>query len=257
MSEASEKAAAPGPAGPFASRCGLIWRVLTATLIVSLLTSTAVLGWIACRHREPDRKAEAETHLTRVGAAIYDHHAHKGCFPPGLTHEKDGTPLHGWEVRLLPYLDQVPFSGQFKLDEPWSSPANLPLIHVTLPVFLDPAIHDRLDADNLPVSHFGANSHVFLSNEAYEFGFMEDDKSYTFLLGTMAGEFRGWGTPFNLRDPAKGWNSGLASFGSPRADGGFVLMADGSVRRLGSRVDAKVFAALGTPEGGEKVELPR
>ena len=256
MSAASESTIAADPAKPAASRLRQVGRLLTAMLLVSLSISTAVLGWIVVRGREPE-PTEAETHLARVGAAIYVHHGSKGAFPPGITRDEEGAPLHGWEVRLLPYLGQQPFAEQFKLDELWNSPANLPLIHVTFPMFLDPAVHDRLDADNLPVSHFGANPNVFQSKEPYEFGFMEDEKSHTILLGTMAGDFRGWGTPFNVRDPAKGWNAGPASFGSPRADGGLVLMADGSVRRLGPRVDAKVFEALGTPEGGEKVELPR
>jgi hypothetical protein len=256
MSATSESTVAGDPARPAGSLLRMAARALIAILLVSLSISSAVLAWIVAHDPAP-APPEAEKHLARLGAATFDFHGSKETFPAGITRDTDGTPLHGWEVQLLPYLGQPGFAAQFKRAEPWNSPANLPLIHVAFPLFLDPAIHDRIDADNLPVSHFGANSNIFLSNEAYEFGFMEDEKSHTILLGTMVGDFRGWGTPFNLRDPAKGWNAGPASFGSPRADGGLVLMADGSVRRLGPRVDAKVFAALGTPEGGEKVELPR
>jgi hypothetical protein len=41
---------------------------------------------------------------------------------------KDGRPLYSWRVLLLPSLEEPGLYDQFKLDEPWDSPHNLPLV---------------------------------------------------------------------------------------------------------------------------------
>ena len=47
---------------------------------------------------------------------------------PGNVVGKDGKPLLSWRVQLLPYLEQEELYKQFKLDEPWHSPNNKPLL---------------------------------------------------------------------------------------------------------------------------------
>lgn len=50
----------------------------------------------------------------------------------------DGTPLLSWRVRLLPFLEADDLFKQFKLDEPWDSPHNRPLVDKLPDVYLVP-----------------------------------------------------------------------------------------------------------------------
>lgn len=50
----------------------------------------------------------------------------------------DGTPLLIWRVRLLPFLEGDDLFKQFKLDEPWDSPHNRPLVDKLPDVYLVP-----------------------------------------------------------------------------------------------------------------------
>jgi hypothetical protein len=51
-----------------------------------------------------------------------------GKLPPAVVYSKDGRPLLSWRVLILPYLEEDKLYNQFKLDEPWDSPNNLPLL---------------------------------------------------------------------------------------------------------------------------------
>jgi hypothetical protein len=51
-----------------------------------------------------------------------------GSLPPAVVYGPNGRPLLSWRVLLLPYLEQNELFKEFKLDEPWDSPHNLPLL---------------------------------------------------------------------------------------------------------------------------------
>jgi hypothetical protein len=80
-----------------------------------------------------------------------------------------------------------------------------------------------------------------------------DGLSNTIVAGTAAENPRGWGTPYNLRDPRIGLNTGPDSFGCPNGRP-IILFGDGSVRMVNEKIAPKAFGALGTPAGGEKVD---
>ena len=51
-----------------------------------------------------------------------------GTLPPAAVCGDDGRPLLSWRVLLLPYLEQQKLYDEFRLDEPWDSPHNRPLL---------------------------------------------------------------------------------------------------------------------------------
>jgi hypothetical protein len=51
-----------------------------------------------------------------------------GRLPPAVVYGADGKPLYSWRVLLLPFIEQEELYKEFKLDEPWDSPHNLPLL---------------------------------------------------------------------------------------------------------------------------------
>lgn len=69
----------------------------------------------------------------------------------------------------------------------------------------------------------------------------------------MKSNFKPWGDPTNLRDPALGINRVASGFGSIAPGGANFLFVDGSVHFLKDKIDSRVLKLLGTPAGGEKV----
>jgi hypothetical protein len=93
------------------------------------------LGWAAVVFlgssvqlvREASTRMVLQENLKLLALAMHTYHEAQGQFPPAALCDKGGRPLLSWRVLLLPYLDQGDLYQQFKLDEPWDSPHNLPL----------------------------------------------------------------------------------------------------------------------------------
>lgn len=66
--------------------------------------------------------------------AIHNHYDAFRAFPKDITDE-DGKPLLSWRVKILPFMDYSDLYSKFKLDEPWDSLHNRPLID-QMPSFL-------------------------------------------------------------------------------------------------------------------------
>ena len=80
-----------------------------------------------------------------------------------------------------------------------------------------------------------------------------DGTSNTIYAGEAAGNFKGWGDPANLRDPALGINAGPDGFGSRSPGGANFNLLDGSVRFISDNIDPGVLKALSTPDAGDTV----
>src|ERR1700694_3210717 len=65
-------------------------------------------------------------------------HDTEGRFPPAVVYGKDGKPLLSWRVLILPHMNQDELYKQFKLDEPWDSANNLPLLAKMPPDYAPP-----------------------------------------------------------------------------------------------------------------------
>ena len=47
---------------------------------------------------------QCRTRLRQIGLALHSYHDSYGCFPPAVTTDGKGRPMHNWLVYLLPYL---------------------------------------------------------------------------------------------------------------------------------------------------------
>ena len=66
--------------------------------------------------------------MKQVLLAMHNYHDRKGAFPAAAITGPDGKALLSWRVAILPYIEQDALYKQFKLTEPWDSPANRPLL---------------------------------------------------------------------------------------------------------------------------------
>jgi hypothetical protein len=228
----------------------------TAAIVVGILALALLFVPMFEDDRAPTRSQASKMNLKMLGLAMHNYADDESGFPPGTLVDDKGVTLHGWEAAILSYVDQAPLHAQIDFSKPWDSPENLDLFRTPLQVFQDLRYAELKDADGLPVSHYAANQLVLKPGRSLRFNEITDGLSNTLLLGTMAEDPRGWGTPFNLRDPSLGLNAGPKSFGSPEGKSVVLLFADGSARIVRDTISRDVFKALGTPAGGEKVPRP-
>jgi hypothetical protein len=218
--------------------------ILAAVVAVALLIDAA--------KSDPGRASKLR--LRRIGLAMHNYAERNVVLPPGTLADVRGKTLHGWEALLLPYVDRAQLYAEINFAEPWDSPENLELFRIPVWAFEDYRNNTREDADGLPVSHFAANELLLRPGRSLRWDEIEGGASNVILAGTIAQDPRGWGTPFNLRDPRLGLNADPKSFGFPYGKDSIILFGDGSVRMVNEKSSPTVLEALGTPSGGEKVD---
>lgn len=83
-------------------------------------------------------REQRQNQLRQIGFAFHVHHEAHRQFPPATevtrngkkiaAFDDQGRPFLSWRVHLLPFVEQQALYEQFKLDEPWDSPHNKPLL---------------------------------------------------------------------------------------------------------------------------------
>jgi hypothetical protein len=192
--------------------------------------------------------------LKQIALAMHSYHDAMGRFP-GNVSGFDGKPLLSWRVQLLPYLEQGPLYQQFRMNEPWDSPANRALLDRMPAVYAMPArpaprnetyFRGFIGPRGTPWQHrplfteddrFGAR----MSN-------ITDGTANT-LMVVEAGESVPWTKPDDLPYDGK---MPLPKLGPPDGDRFWAVFCDGSVRQIRKGNEANVRAMI-TISGGEIV----
>ncbi|MFN0017691.1 MAG: DUF1559 domain-containing protein [Pirellulaceae bacterium] len=196
--------------------------------------------------------------------------------------EGDNLQAHySWMQQILPFIGHQDIYDKFDVSKPWGDKQNLQNCAVIIPEFLNPA-DDRLRWKGYPFENFALTHFVGMSgiedarNEVaarYErsdpragvFGYdaiaapaeITDGTSNTIMVlggGELASPWimGGGATIRGAREPNFDKITGFWSKGTA---GVTVVMADGSVRVVSSKIDPKVFRALCTSHGAEKIDL--
>ncbi len=228
---------------------------VTATLTTPALAThgaeiaTAAASAVRSAHQAAEQARDANN-LKQIALAMYKYNDANGRLPAHAISAKDGkTPLLSWRVAILPYLDQHDLYKQFKLDEPWDSPANKPLIARMPTVYLSPKAPPGKEPGR---THY----QVFVGGgAAWDRGDQHPAIPRTFVDGTSntillaeAAEAVVWTKPDDLPfDP----NKPLPKLGLSPDRPFLVAMADGSVRAVKRTVTDKTLRAAITTAGGE------
>ncbi len=202
--------------------------------------------------QEAGVRAASANNLKAIGLALHSYHEAHRAFPPAALTGRDGKPLLSWRVAILPYLDQGLLYKQFKLDEPWDSPANKKLL-ATMPRFYAAPVRGESDAADVTYYRvFTGPGTVFEGPRGLRLTGISDGTANTIIV-VEAGEPVPWTKPDELPYNAK--QSKLPKLGG-LTEGPFnVLMADGSVRQIRRNFDTRIFRAAITRNGGEAVDL--
>jgi type II secretory pathway pseudopilin PulG len=200
--------------------------------------------------REAARRASSRNNMKQLLLALHNYHATHGRLPARANYDANGKPLLSWRVHLLPFLDQRVLYSRFKLDEPWDSPHNKPLIRLMPAVLGNPNLPAGTVTNYLAV--VGTDS--MMSKTGVKFREVLDGTSNTMMLVEVdADRAVPWTKPVDHELKALNPKAGL---GGLRPGGFNVGMGDGSVRFLSNTIDPKMLKALVTKSGSEVVGRP-
>ena len=86
-------------------------------------------------------------HIKQFGLAMHNYHDRNKHFPPAVVMGPDGKTPHSWRVELLPYLDELSLSKQYRMNEAWDSEHNKQVLEKMPDVFRSP-FGDRKTTDS-------------------------------------------------------------------------------------------------------------
>jgi Protein of unknown function (DUF1559) len=200
---------------------------------------------------DPDPRAlvQIKKHLSRIGEEMFGYRGEGGTKTlPWAIRDKSGKPLLSWRVAILPQLGEVELYRKFKLDEPWDSPSNKPLVEKMPAIFapLGPGSNSRgstfFQVLVGPGTLFGDKAGLDLRS-------IPDGADSTLII-IEAAEAVPWTKPADLTYDPKG---PLPRFGGHFKEGSLALFADGSVAFIRAKIDEPTLRALITRDGAEMV----
>jgi hypothetical protein len=196
--------------------------------------------------------------LWHLALAMHNYSFYNGrLLPPATIYDPNGKPLLSWRVAVLPYLGHEELHKQFKLDEPWDSPHNSPLLAKMPKVYAPPGGKTK-EPYTTCYQVFVGDGGMFEKKEGISLSEVSaaDGASNTIMI-VEAREPVPWTKPVDLPYTA---DQPLPEFGGLLDDGLFsVVYGDGSVRVIRRGIGeefAKGLRALITYNGGEVGSLP-
>lgn len=214
---------------------------------------------------EPNAADEQKSinNLKQIALAMHSYHDVYGTLPPPANLDANGRPLLSWRVHLLPFLEENELYNQFKLDEPWDSANNRPLIAKLPEVFTVPS--------KTPFRE-GATSYLVPTGQETMFPFstkmgkdslsggvllsqVPDGNSNTIMILEAARDHQvPWSKPDDWIYHADNPRHGLSGF---RAGGFLAARADASVLKVAEKIDDENLKRAITKADGKPVEIPQ
>jgi beta-lactamase regulating signal transducer with metallopeptidase domain len=196
---------------------------------------------------EQDEQAHVAK-LGRLAAAFNAYHDEHGSYPPAAVMGKDGKTLHSWRVELLPYLGEKELFETYKLDEPWDSEHNQPLVAKIPDIYSTSVWTQKGNADYFVITGKGT---LFDPAAPARRDSVVDAAGET-LLVLQSQQRIPWTKPMDIettaehdaRRPFRGHGKGF-----------YAAFADGTVRFVSQATDPASVRAMFTKAGGDEVRL--
>ena len=99
--------------------------------LAALLLLGCIAGWPLLLRTFDSyvRRHACAGQLHKIGVALQNYFDEYGVYPPAVSYDAGGRPMHSWRVLILPQLGQEEekLYKRYRLDEPWDGPNNRPL----------------------------------------------------------------------------------------------------------------------------------
>jgi RNA polymerase sigma factor (sigma-70 family) len=181
--------------------------------------------------------------LGRIGSAMQSYLDTYKVYPGPALFSKGGKPLLSWRVALLPYLNEGDLYRQFRLDEPWDSAHNKPLLARM------PAVYCGTNAGDdtaTPFQVFVGKGTLFEGPGGLGYQDIPDGTSNTVAVVEAADPVP-WTKPEDLPYSATGK---LPDLGGESPDVIHALFADGKVYAFKRLFDPDAFRLALTRDDG-------
>jgi uncharacterized protein (TIGR03067 family) len=203
-------------------------------------------------------KDVSQNNLKQLALAMHNYHDTYNGLPRQAILSKDGKPLLSWRVAILPFIEENNLYQDFKLDEPWDSPANKKLL-ARMPKIYEPLVGKPKVPHSTyyqvftgPMTMFEMDPKRIMDKKLIRLTDVLDGTSNTIMI-VEAGEPVPWTKPEDLTFDPKAKE--LPKVGGQFPDGFFVAVGDGSTRWVVRGFDPRILRAAITRNGGEVVNL--
>jgi len=212
--------------------------------------ATLVVAAAGAFRDQAGRNADMDR-FKKILLAMHNYHDTYRSFPPREeARDQQGKTGLSWRVHLLPFLDQRELYGTFRLDEPWDSAHNRPLL-ARMPDVYKSRMPNVASGQTTFLAPVGEDT-VFGGPKAIRFQDITDGTSNTAVLVEVKPERAvPWTAPqdytFDPETPAAGLQTGI--------DGRFLAgWADGSVHQLRSQASADAILRLFRKSDGKLLD---
>lgn len=232
---------------------GIVFSGLSMLMLPVLFVLLALLLPAVQAARDAARRSACTNNLKQIAVALYNYHDAHGSFPPPVTYDAAGQPMHSWRALLLPYLDPE-LAKQYDFDEPWNGPHNSKLA-AQAPSFYHCPSDEGAQGDTDYALIVGPGALFADPGAAPKIRDCQDGASNTILVAETDGDRIPWLEPRDLDFATMPLQVDVeGSIGSPHRGGANIALADGSVHFLSHDADAPTIRALVTASGGEVLQ---
>lgn len=218
------------------------WIAIILVSVCCLVLLAVVIPAIQ-RARYAAQRTQSKNNLKQLGLAFLNYHDVYDQFPIGADVRGDGTAVHGWTIRLVPYMESSPLYSKINKNLAWDHPANSYLFRFSHWAFVNPTVEPRYTTDGFGLTHYLGNPNVVHRNSTVSLSDMTTGSSHNWLVGEISGRYQPFAFPFNWRPLMLPLNDGKGSYGSFEDSGQFCL-ADGAVRTLSEKADQSIIQQL-------------
>lgn len=184
--------------------------------------------------------------MKQIMIAMHNHADTFTGLPAAAICDKAGKPLLSWRVAILPFIDEENLYKQFKLDEPWDSKNNKPLIEKMPKIYVMPGEQDKAGFTRYRV--FVGKDAAFDYKKQRGLAEIPDGTSNTGAVFESADPVI-WTKPDEMDFDMKKTTTKSLYF--DKKGKSIVAMFDGSVTKIDKKVLEKCLGILVCPNDGQ------
>ena len=236
----------------------LINKQFLETQVASMTSLATTLIPAITAAGDAQKRMSCSNNIKQMVLALHNYHDAWRMFPPVMTADANGKPLHSWRVLLLPFIEEAGLYEQIRLNEPWDSEHNKQFHNRVPRVYQCHQASGNMTGMTSYSVVVGKECLFNEPNAKKGMAAIADGTSNTIAIVERK-------TPVCWMDPTqeitfeeacKGINVSSGGLGSNHSGGMNVGFFDGSVHFISNTIDLRVLRALFTCAGGEAVALP-
>ncbi len=170
-----------------------------------------------------------------------------GRMPDAVVYSKAGKPLYSWRVAILPNLGERELYNKLKLDEPWDSEHNKPLLAKMPKVFEMPGVKAPEGMTFFQI--FDGAGILSTPNRRVRYPASFQDGTSQTILVVEAAEAVHWAAPKDIEYSPR--VSPLKQIGRHLGKSGLCVMGDGAIHSLYPKLSEETLRAAITPANND------